>query len=208
MRLRFGPFTIDIERRELRRDSEPLHLPPKAFQLLEMLIENRPKAVAQKTLYDVLWPDTYVDPSNIHNLIHQIRDALEDGDQNIIRTIYGFGFAFAATAVADEVRPAPMWQIVIGNREIDLGEGENIIGRERNAAVNIDSPSISRHHARVIVSSDGATLEDLGSKNGTALNGRRVRNVRPIADGDRVTFGTIAGVFHALRAVKSTETVR
>ena len=58
------------------------------------------------------------------------------------------------------------------------------------------------------MASDGATIEDLGSKNGTALNGRRIREVRPIADGDQVTFGTIAGVFHALRAVKSTETVR
>lgn len=208
MRLRFGSFTVDTERRELRRDSELLHLPPKPFQLLELLIENRPKAVAQQVLYDTLWPGTFVEPSNIHNLIHQIRDALEDRDQDMIRTIYGFGFAFAAVAVTDEVHLSPVWQIVIGDREIDLGEGENIVGRERNVAVRIDSPSISRSHARIIVSGDGATIEDLGSKNGTALNGRRIRNARPIADGDRVTFGTIAGVFHALRTVKSTETVR
>ena len=207
MRIRFGDFILDTDQRELLRGSEPVHVPPQALEALAILVERRPSAVAQQDLYDRLWPDTFVDKSNLHNVIHQLRAALGDDDHAIIRTVYGFGFSFAALAVDSAPRSAG-WQIVIGDREVELREGENIVGRERDAAVRIDSPSISRNHARVYISGDGATLEDLGSKNGTALNGRRVRNVRPIADGDRVTFGTIAGVFHALRAVKSTETVR
>ena len=207
MRVRFGDFILDTDQRELLRGSQSVHVPPQALEALAILVERRPSAVAQTDLYDRLWPDTFVNKSNLHNVIHQLRAALGDGDHLIIRTVYGYGFSFAATAVESAPGNAG-WQIVIGEREFDLREGENIVGRERDAAVRIDSPSISRCHARIIVSSDGATIEDLGSKNGTALNGRRIREVRPIADGDQVTFGTIAGVFHALRAVKSTETVR
>lgn len=206
MRVRFGDFVLDTEQRELLRGHESVHVPPKALEALAILVERRPSAVAQHDLYDRLWPDTFVDRSNLHNVIHQLRAALDDRDHAIIRTIYGFGFSFSAPAV-DSAPRSGGWQIVIGDRELDLRDGVNIVGRERDAAVRIDSPSISRNHARIVISGDGATLEDLGSKNGTSLNSRRIRNIQPIADGDRVTFGTIAGVFHALRAVKSTETV-
>ena len=207
MRVRFGDFILDTDRRELLSGSQSVHVPPQALEALAILVERRPSAVAQTDLYDRLWPDTFVDKSNLHNVIHQLRAALEDSDHAIIRTVYGFGFSFSAPALDSAPRSAG-WQIVIADREIDLQEGENIVGREHNVAVRIDSPSISRSHARIIVSGDGATIEDLGSKNGTALNGRRIRDVRPIADGDRVTFGTIAAVFHLVRAAKSTETVR
>ena len=207
VRVRFGDFILDTDQRELLRGSESVHLPPKALEALSILIERRPSAVAQTDLYDRLWPDTFVDKSNLHNVIHQLRAVLGDGDHLIIRTVYGFGFSFSAPAVDNAPRSAG-WQIVIGDREFDLPEGENIVGRDHNVAVRIDSPSISRSHARIIVSSDGATIEDLGSKNGTALNGRRVRDVRPIADDDKVTFGAIAAVFRVVRTVKSTETVR
>ena len=57
--------------------------------------------------------------------------------------------------------------IVWSGREIALHDGENIIGRDPGAAVRLDLPSVSRRHARIVVSSKGAVVEDLGSKNGT-----------------------------------------
>jgi DNA-binding winged helix-turn-helix (wHTH) protein len=207
MRVRFGDFILDADRRQLLRGSELVHLPPKALQLLEMLIERHPKAAAQKELYDLLWPDTFVEKSNLHNLVYQLREALDDQDHAIIRTVYGFGFSFGPDVNRDvpQHRP-PLCQLVIGDREFDLREGENIVGRESDAGVRIDSSSISRRHARIILSGDRITLEDLGSKNGTSLRGKLIHTVHPLSDGDRIVFGTVAATVRALRATASTET--
>ena len=204
MRVRFGDFVLDMERRELLRRGEPVHLPPKTFQLLQILAEERPKAVAQQDLYDRLWPETFVEKSNLHNLIYQLREALDDGEQTIIRTVYGFGFSFAAPVSA--AAPAALWQIVIGGREYDLHDGENLVGRERAASVRINSGSISRHHARITISPRGVTIEDLDSKNGTTLRGRRIHSVSDLRDGDRIVFGTVAAVLRAVRPAITTQT--
>src|ERR1700694_3507067 len=129
MRVRFNDFILDSDRRELRRGNELVHLQPKALQLLEILIERHPKAVSQKELYDLLWPDTFVEKSNVHNLVYQLREALDDQDHAIIHTAYGFGFSFGPDIDRDAPqRPATSWQLVIGDREFDLREGENIVG--------------------------------------------------------------------------------
>jgi DNA-binding winged helix-turn-helix (wHTH) protein len=204
MRVRFNDFLFDGDRRQLLRAGESVHLPPKIFRLLQILVEARPQAISQEELYDRLWPDTVVEKSNLHNLVYQLREALEDREQTIIRTVHGFGFSFAATVGPDV--PRSVWQIVIGDREFDLFEGENLVGRERGVSVRIDSGSISRHHARITVSPTGVTLEDLGSKNGTSLRGRRVHAITELQDGDRIVFGTVAAVLRAVRPAGSTET--
>ena len=199
MRIRFGDFVLDTDRRELLRGSTLVHLSPKAFALLEILVDQRPKAISHEVLYDRLWPDTLVEKSNVHNVVYQLRDALGDREQTLIRTVYGFGFSLAGNVV-EEGAPAASWQIVIGDREFDLHDGENIVGRERDAAIRIDAPSISRHHARITVSPDGVSLEDLGSKNGTCLFDRRLHSVDRLNDGDRILFGTVAAVLRAVRS--------
>ena len=116
MRVRFGNFILDTDRRELLRGSQSVRVPPQALEALAILVERRPSAVAQTDLYDRLWPDTFVNKSNLHNVIHQLRAALGDGDHLIIRTVYGYGFSYAATAV--ETAPGNAgWQVVIGERE-------------------------------------------------------------------------------------------
>ena len=206
MRVHFQGFTLDTDRHELLRGSELVHVSPKAFHLLQLLAERRPKAMAQQELYDRLWPDTLVEKSNVHNLVHQLRDALDDREQRIIRTVYGFGFSFDAPAT-EETSGLSSWTILIGDRELALVTGENIVGRERDAAVRIDDPSVSRRHARLIVSPDGVALEDLRSKNGTSLHGRRVHAVDRLADGDLIVFGNIGGVLRASGGAPTTQTV-
>ena len=208
MRVRFNDFILDTDRRELFRGKEQIPLRPKALDLLRILIENRPKAVAQEELYDRLWPKTFVGRANIHKIVHHIREALGDADQTIVRTVYGFGFSFATTAFDEEgIAPTTRWQLVIGDDEFDLHQGENVIGRERDASVRIDAPSISRRHARIVITSDRATLEDLGSKNGTMVRGRRTR-LTELSDGDEILFGDVAAKLRALRPARSTETIR
>lgn len=207
MRVRFHDLLLDTERRELSRGSARVPLRPKAMQLLETLVEQRPRAMSQEELYDRLWPDTFVDKTSLHKVMYQLRQALGDDEQTIIRTVYGFGFSFAA-GVIDEApgAPAVRCQIVIGDSEFDLREGENLVGRDHEAAVRIESPSISRRHARIVISGERVTLEDLRSKNGTFLRGKRLHRGE-LSDGDAILFGTVAAAFRIVRAEESTETV-
>jgi hypothetical protein len=185
MPLRFGAFTFDAQQRELRRNGETLSLSPKAFLLLELLIDARPNPVAHDVLYQRLWPDVVVEPGNLHGLVSEIRSAL---DHAVIRTVHRVGYAFAAAgAVEENFR----YSILLGTDEIPLRSGENVIGRDPHDAVVIHAPDVSRHHARLIVTGTRVTLEDLGSKNGTFIGTRRVIEPVEVTAGDDILIGTI-----------------
>ncbi|MFL6248430.1 MAG: FHA domain-containing protein [Thermoanaerobaculia bacterium] len=188
MPLRFGAFTFDAQLRELRRDGETLPLSPKAFLLLELLVDARPNPVAHEVLYQRLWPDVIVEPGNLHGLISEIRAALDDRDHAIVRTVHRVGYAFTAAGVIEE---NARYSILLGTEEIPLRSGENIIGRDPKDAVVIHAPEVSRHHARLIVAGTHITLEDLGSKNGTFLGTRRVTGAVEVSPGDEILVGTI-----------------
>ena len=99
MQVRFGPFVLDSESRELLRDSSRVPLSPKAFDLLCILVAGRPKAISKGELQDRLWPATFVVEKNLANLVSEIRDAIGDdpSDPRFIRTVPRFGYAFRET---------------------------------------------------------------------------------------------------------------
>ena len=212
MRLRFGDCVFDSDTRQVFRDERLLPIPPKVFQLLEILIAERPKALAKSEIHGHLWPDTFVSDANLANLIADLREALGDDAKqpHIIRTVQRFGYAFEADARPAPPAPLPgtaLFRLVWGDREIALAEGENILGRDAGAVAWIDIYSVSRHHAKIVVSGDQATLEDLGSKNGTFLRGEPVRAASPLADGDEIRIGTAVMTLRRFAGV-STQTAR
>lgn len=73
--------------------------------------------------------------------------------------------------------------------EIDVFDGEMVIGRAPSCRVRIDHPAISRRHARILVEGDRVEIEDLGSRNGVFVNGDRIQARRPLEVGDRVSLG-------------------
>jgi FHA domain-containing protein len=75
-------------------------------------------------------------------------------------------------------------------QEIDLAPGVTTIGRSASCQITIDDPLVSREHARIRVDGAKVTLEDLGSRNGVALNGKPTRDLVELADGDRVRVGS------------------
>ena len=109
MPVRFGEFTLDDSRRQLLRGAEPIHLSPKAFQLLSILVAERPRAVSKKELQDRLWPDTFVNEGNLANAVAELRSALGDErrESRFIRTLYGFGYSFTRAAEDDVPVSAP-----------------------------------------------------------------------------------------------------
>jgi hypothetical protein len=85
-------------------------------------------------------------------------------------------------------------------------EGEHILGRDPELELFFDSTSVSRRHARIRVAGTSATIEDLGSKNGTFIGDRRVDTIEDLADGDTGRIGSIVLRMSAVRTVPTTET--
>jgi DNA-binding winged helix-turn-helix (wHTH) protein len=206
MRVVFGEFAVDSATRQLLRGGESRPLEPKAFELLELLVSRRPAAVPKTEIRDQLWPDTFVSESSLTGLVAQIRHALGDDSRRprFVRTVYGFGYAFLA--LAEEEAPqapgrssrqaAPAGALVLWeDRSFPLDEGENVLGRGEGLAVTLRWSRVSRRHARIVVTGGRAILEDLGSKNGTFLHGKRLTHPASLADGDIFRLGRLVLVF-------------
>jgi len=210
MRLRFGDVTFDSGRRALFRGPRALHLSPKAFRLLELLLSKRPDAVSKAEILEKVWPDAVVSEGSLAVLVRDLRTAVGDGAQEppFLRTIHGFGYAFDGDVhdVPDGVPASRRHVLVWGTQEMPLGEGENVIGRELAAGVWVGHASVSREHARLVVSGDKAGIEDLGSKNGTWLGSRRVEGHVPLADGDEIRVGEVHLLYRGPAAGLSGET--
>ena len=200
MRLRFGPYSLDLESRLLLRGDEVVHLSPKAFELLSILLSQRPKALSKNDLQERLWPDTFVVEKNLANLIGEIRDAIGDdpGNPRFIRTVHRFGYAFfeaepsaGAGGTGAAIRGGQVtFQLKWTSGRARLDDGEHVLGRDPDAAIFLDSPGVSRRHAAIKISGGRATIEDLGSKNGTFVGDQRVAGVKAIGDGDVIGVGS------------------
>ncbi len=207
MRIPFGEHTFDGVRREVRRGAEEIHLSPKGFELLRLLIEARPRALAKDELIERLWPGAFVSEASLAGLVTEIRRAVREDarEPRYLRTVHGFGYAFSdgGAAAADE---DAVFRIVWGAREVPLAAGENVLGRDPDCAVPIDDATVSRHHARIVIVGNDAALEDLGSKNGTWLRGARLAGSETLGDGDEIRVGPAALVFRRYAAGGSTQT--
>jgi DNA-binding winged helix-turn-helix (wHTH) protein len=216
MRLRFGAFTFDSGTRELLRGDTDVHLSPKSFELLKTLIENRPQAVSKAQLQQHLWPDTFVSEANLPLLLGEVRKALEDDAKHprFIRTLQRYGYAFCGSVTEiSGLETARLHQgvccwLVLKRKRLDLVEGENFIGRDPHATVYVDAASVSRRHARIILSAAQAMLEDLGSKNGTFVQGKRVTASAHLRDGDPIRFGSVLATFRIGSPDVPTKTAR
>lgn len=213
MTCRFGRFALDTDTRQLLADGSEVHLSPKAFELLVVLVRNRARAMPKAELQETLWPSTFVEETNLASLVAEIRRAMGDSaaEPAFVRTVHRFGYRFVGEVVdspgpsavsAHRARPF----LVVDRRKKMLLDGVNVIGRAPDATIQCDVPGVSRRHARIVVSGDGATLEDLGSKNGTYVGRERVTTAR-LSDGDEIRVGNASLTFHVDRPLDPTETV-
>ena len=214
MRYRFEPFTLDARTRQLLREGEEVHLSPKAFDLLLSLVENRSRAMSRADLHAKLWPSTFVLETNLAGLVAEVRRALGDAadDPQFVRTMHRFGYWFIGSvhegdAGEEPLKPIVKYWLMWETRQVPLTEGDNIVGRAPDATVWIDALGVSRHHARIIVEGRDATVEDLGSKNGTYVGAQRVTAPYRLSDGDQIRLGSVVITFRIPPPVGSTETV-
>ena len=210
----FGGFVLDLDTRELRRGSDTVALSPKAYQLLEVLVVNSPKALSKSTLQGQLWPDTFVLEKNLVNLVAEIRQALGDdaAKPRFVRTVPRFGYAFRRpTALprageAHTQRIAARFRLLWTGGRAALTEGEHVLGRDPDVELFLDAHDVSRRHARITIAGDEATIEDLDSKNGTFVSERRVDSLTRLMDGASIRVGSVRLTFNRIHHRGSTET--
>ena len=218
MRVCFGPFVLDADTRQLHREGREVHFTPKAWELLELLLGSRPRAVSKTAIRQRLWPDAHVGAGSLTVLMAELRTGLGDDARHPtwIRTVPRYGYAFAGEA-AEEAPGGPGLavpipssgaapRVVWGRRVLPLVEGDNVLGRDEDTGVRIDAPGISRRHALLRVRGGEATLEDLGSKNGTYLQGSRLAGPATLRDGDLFVLGDVALVFRSSPLAGTTVT--
>lgn len=199
MTVQFGEFTFDRAGRQLLAQGAAVHLSPKAFDVLRVLLDRRPEAVSKDDLLASVWPDTFVVEASLTMVIAEIRRALGDHSRSprFVRTVQRYGYAFSAeareltpAATGGHDAPPPAW-LVWDGQTLALRAGENVIGRDPRSDVWLDVAGVSRTHARLSLDGETATLEDLGSKNGTSIGGEPVSAATTLADGDVITCGPV-----------------
>lgn len=214
---RFGGFTLEPDTRRLRCGARVVPLVPKAFDLLVLLVEARPRVLTKEDLHRRLWPNTYVSDGNLSGLVALIREALGDDARKprVIRTVHRIGYAFFGSVESDRrVEPprataSTSYWLTLPNRQLALSDGDNVIGRDPEVSVPLQFPGVSRRHARIVIFEGIATIHDLGSKNGTWVRGERLTAPCVLQDGDELRVGSMLLTFRAATQGRSatTETV-
>jgi DNA-binding winged helix-turn-helix (wHTH) protein len=198
MRLQFGGCVLDTDTRELTRGSANVPLSPKAFRLLEILVERRPQVITHDHLRQELWPDTVAGGTTIARIVNEVRDALLDHAKppKLIRTVHRVGYGFCGTVtIVSPAIASTRFSVNWGSRHVPLLAGENIIGRAADAIVSLPSSTASRRHARIMIRDGSAILEDLASKNGTFVGEKRVMKPLSLKNGDQIVIGSTTLIF-------------
>src|SRR5690606_21238613 len=132
----------------------------------------------KRELHDRLWPGGVVADATLVALVKQLRKALGDQDRStpLLRTVNRVGYALDTQTQREQHAAAGNVQhwLLFGQRRQPLAAGENLVGRDLDAQVQVDAAAVSRRHARICITGEGCLIEDLGSKNGTFVDGQRL----------------------------------
>jgi len=209
----FGDCVFDRASRELTCRGVVVHGGPKLLALLELLLDARPRALTKDEIHKSLWGETFVSDSTLTSLVAELRAAIGDDARSprLMRTIHGYGYIFCGEVTVATTAPrseavATTCRIIVGDREIILPVGEHVLGRSGDASILVDEAGVSRHHARITIGTHSATLLDLGSKNGTVVNGTVIEGPVKLTDGAVIMLGATALTFRIVEAISSTET--
>ena len=109
----FGPFRLEPAERSLLRDGEQVSLPPKAFDVLVVLVSRAGHLVSKEDLLEEVWPDTFVEEASLSYTVSLVRKALHSGTDQVryIDTVQKLGYRFSypvrSTAAATDGTPPP-----------------------------------------------------------------------------------------------------
>jgi DNA-binding winged helix-turn-helix (wHTH) protein len=210
--VRFGTFELDLVTGELRKAGLRVRLQEQAFRVLAMLVERPGDLVTHEELRARIWPEAvFVDfEHGLHKAVNKLRHALGEsaGTPRFVETLPRRGYRFIAAVEGRPSLRAPSrsLHLLFESRTVLLEEGSNLLGRDERSVVVLDSSTVSRRHALIVVEGGKAVLEDLGSKNGTRVGGRLVEGPVVLADGDQIQVGALHLTFRAPAEHDATKT--
>jgi len=178
-------------------DGNVAQLRPRAMDVLACLAVTGGSLATKRDLIDAVWRTEFVSDHALTQVIAELRAALGDDARNptYIENIPRRGYRLVATVtpVAASVPPTRdaslPFKLQAEGGDHPLNQGANVIGRTADADICIDRTEVSRCHARIVVAGTTATIEDLGSKNGTYLNGKRLEQPALLTNGDEIWIG-------------------
>ena len=196
----FGSFVVDRRTGELWRNGTPIPLQEQPFRVLALLLERPGHLVTREDIRKRVWPaSVFTDfEHGLNKAVNKLRHALGDvaADPRYVETLPRRGYRFVAPLLeAKTPRPAG-FRLLHAGMSYPLSPGPNLIGRDPASTLCLDASSVSRRHAEILVSEEGAVVRDLGSKNGTFHGNARVRDSSVLADGDEIRIGTVRVLFH------------
>lgn len=224
--VRFAEFELDLAAYTLRRGGERVRLEKMPMEVLIRLVRADGALVERGEIRAALWgSDVFVEhDAAINTAVRKIRQALGDDPEKprFVETVVGKGYRFVACvesgrsygqrdAIASDRgaarRTFPSCSVTRGADEFILETGVTVLGRDPSVGVYVEHPSVSRHHARISIEGDEAVLEDLKSRNGTFLDGRRIDAPTRLHRGAVIGLGAITLTFRVLSAPASTRPV-
>ena len=212
--LRFADYELDLDAYALRRHGQTVRLEKMPMEVLILLVQRPGALLSRSDIHAALWgADVFVDrDAAINTAIRKIRRALRDdpAKPQFVETVVGKGYRFVAAVESDAhsgSRSLPSYLVTRGRKKFVLSAGEMIFGRDPAAQVCIDHPSVSRRHAVLSIGANGTVLRDLGSRNGTFLNGQQVDRPVKVASGAIIGLGPVMLTFVVVTAMPSTESV-
>ena len=195
--IRLDEWVVAPERNQISRGRMVVRLRPRVMEVLLILVERAGEVVSKNELVDAVWPGGFVADNTVTHAVQELRAAFRDdaAAPRYVETVHRRGYRLIPPV--EELRRAPDNGAIDGARfvlrsdhcEVFLADGENVIGRAGDAHVLVDSAKVSRCHARIVVTPNGATIEDLGSKNGTFVGSVRIEGRIPLVDGDVLRIG-------------------
>jgi len=215
VRIRFADNALDIASRRVFRGGDEVHLSPKAFDTLTLLVERRGRVVTKKDLLDLIWPNVFVSDASLARVVTELRQVLGDNprEPSIIRTVHGYGYEFKAEITEEQSNSgenptgSEVTCILTSQEKLfPLVDGEQLAGRDPVLSIWLDSPKVSWRHARLSVRGPSTMIEDLGSKNGTYVNGIRITQPTNLQAGDEVRMGPFLLVLRLADSPSRTET--
>jgi DNA-binding winged helix-turn-helix (wHTH) protein len=189
----FADCLYDRSARRLLRSGTLVPLEPKMYELLDILIDRSPSIVSRRELDELLRPGKSPARTSLSRLMSELRTLLGDHSQDarVIRTVEDQGYAFCADLhrLGPRAGPPAEVRLLWRSQQLLLGDGEYVLGRGDECTLVIDAVTVSRRHAKLTIRHRQMTIEDLGSKNGTHVDGVEIQGPTPLKNGSRVTLG-------------------
>lgn len=219
---RFAGFELDLAAYVLRAHGEAVRLEKIPMEILILLVQRAGTLIERSEMAAAVWgPGVFLEQeAAINTAVRKIRQVLRDdaAAPRFVQTVVGKGYRFIASVEsinADEPGVSsnldeagcPRYVVRVGGQEFVLPAGETVLGRDPSAGVYVDHPSVSRRHARLSIKGGRAQIEDLDSRNGTYVNGRRLDGPSEIREDAIIGLGPVTLVFCVLRAPASTQSM-